>query len=240
MDVKIVIPARIQSTRLPRKPLVSIAGKPMVVRTFERCVSVMPADRIFVATDSAEIADVCAAHGIATVMTRDDHATGTDRVAEVAQILGGDVFVNVQGDEPVFNPEDLTKLLAAVAGDPHSIINGYCPIHDAQEHASRMVPKVVFDTEGRLLYMSRAPIPGGKSGEFRFGYRQVCAYAFPATALARLRAHPTKTPLEEAEDIEILRFLELGVPVRMIEMSDKSIPVDLPEDVARAEAALAG
>ncbi len=239
MTVQIVIPARLQSVRLPRKPLQTIAGKPMIVRTFERCTQVFEPRDIVVATDSPEIGSVCEAHGIDVAYTSGEHRTGTDRVAEVAGAGNAATYINVQGDEPLFEPEDLRIIARAAADTPDVILNGYCPIRDIDEHRSRSVPKVVFAPDGRLLYMSRAPIPGGKDPEaFQFGYRQVCAYAFPARALAALRDHPEKTPLEAAEDIEILRFVEMGFEVRMLAMSDRSIPVDHPDDVLRVEAAL--
>lgn len=227
-----------RSTRLPGKPLVDLAGKPMIVRTFERCASVFAPEDIRVATDSEEVASVCRAAGIRTIMTREDHMTGTDRVAEVAQIEPADIYINVQGDEPLFAPEDLKLLHAAAIAAPDLIHNGYCSIRSAAEHQSPTVPKVVFDRDQFLLYMSRAAIPGSKDGGFTFAYRQVCAYAFPASALDLLTKNPAKTPLEEPEDIEILRFLELGLKVKMVEMSERSIPVDHPEDVEKAIAAL--
>ncbi len=234
----VVIPARLRSQRLPGKPLVDIAGKPMIVRTFEQCAKVFETDRIVVATDADEIVSACTSRGIPVMMTGGTHLTGTDRVAEVATSRAADIYINVQGDEPLFDPADLAVIRDHALAHPDTIANGYCPIRDAAEFESRMTPKVVFDQEGRLLFMSRAPIPAGKEARFRFGYRQICAYAFPPSALAAFAAHPGKTPLEEVEDIEILRFLELGHTVRMLPMSDRSIPVDTPEDVERVEAAL--
>lgn len=240
MKIKVVIPARLASTRLAKKPLIDIEGKPMVVRTYERCIEAFSRDDVIVATDSPEIEEACARHGVPTVMTRDDHRTGTDRVAEYASLHPADVYINVQGDEPLFNPADLTRLLQAVEENPGMIINGYCDIHDEEEFNSRTTPKVVFDQAGFLLYMSRAGIPGGKTGEFKFGYRQVCAYAFPADAMRMFREHPGKTPLEAAEDIEIMRFIELGARVKMIRMSSQSIPVDVAEDLEKVNRALEG
>jgi 3-deoxy-manno-octulosonate cytidylyltransferase (CMP-KDO synthetase) len=234
----VVIPARLQSTRLPRKPLVDIGGKPMVQRTYERCTAVFAPESIYVATESEEIVEVCERLGIQTVMTRDDHLTGTDRVAEVASKIAANVYINVQGDEPLFDPGDLASLRDFAFANPEVIAAGYCPIHDEDEYLSPMVPKVLFDQNDKLLYMSRAPVPGSKDRRFRFGYRQVCAYSFPAFALRAFAEHPAKTPLEESEDIELLRLVELGHPVRMLPMSDRSIPVDLPQDVEKVLAAL--
>ena len=238
MNVAVIIPARHASSRLPGKPLVSLCGVPMVVRTWQRCASAIDPSRVYVATDDERIRDTCTQHGIQVLMTSSECLTGTDRVAEAATQLNADVLINVQGDEPLFDPADLHLLLAGIARHPGEILNGYCAITDADSFFRRSIPKVVFRQDGRLLYMSRSGIPGTKEGHFSKGWRQVCAYAFPRTALEAFVSRTTKTPLESDEDIEILRFLELGFEVRMLEMSSQSIAVDLPEDVLRAEAAI--
>jgi 3-deoxy-manno-octulosonate cytidylyltransferase (CMP-KDO synthetase) len=239
MNTVVVIPARYASTRLPGKPLVMIAGVPMIVRTWRRCVEVVDRERVWVATDDQRIADVCGEHDIQCRLTSEDCLTGTDRIAEFAEQVVADCYINVQGDEPLFNPADLTTLLSAVEEHPGEVMNGYCPIRNVEDFESTAVPKVVFRPDGRLLYMSRRGLPGNKAGEFRFGYRQVGTYAFPAEALQQFAAQKTKTPLEAEEDIEILRFLELGGEVRMVALSEDSVAVDLPEHVERVEAILA-
>ncbi|OYX35513.1 MAG: 3-deoxy-manno-octulosonate cytidylyltransferase [Caulobacterales bacterium 32-69-10] len=231
----VVIPARYASGRLPGKPLVDIAGKPMIIRTFERCISAVAPEHVIIATDDDRIRTAVEAFGIQCVMTSSDCLTGTDRIAEVADLYPRPFYINVQGDEPCFNPDDITKLIKAATERPESIWNGYCPIRSHEEFVSRGVPKFVFSEDERLLYASRAPVPGSKSGEFVFGHRQVCAYSFPAAGLKAFRAQGKKTPLEAVEDIEILRFLELGFEVRLIAMSEVSVPVDHPSDVAVAE-----
>jgi 3-deoxy-manno-octulosonate cytidylyltransferase (CMP-KDO synthetase) len=237
-EMIVVIPARLASTRLPNKPLLDLGGKPMVVRTYERALGIFPAEDIFVATDADEIVAVCERHGIQSIMTPSDLLTGTDRVAAVAEMIEAQTYINLQGDEPLFNPDDLIVLRDAIRANPGKIINGYCPITNAEQFASPMVPKVVFDTKGALLYMSRAPIPGSKSGAFSFGYRQVCAYGFPRASLRDFTSQSEKTPLEAVEDIEILRFTELGHGVMMVPMSDTSIAVDTPEDVEKVMAVI--
>jgi 3-deoxy-manno-octulosonate cytidylyltransferase (CMP-KDO synthetase) len=236
MNYSIIIPARYESTRLPGKPLVDIAGKPMIIRTWEQCVKAASPEDIYVATDDERVESVCKAHGAQVIMTSVDCLTGTDRVAECAESLDSDLFINVQGDEPIFNPGDIRNLIHAALEKPDTIINGYAPIETEEEHLSPSVPKVVVGESGNLLYMSRAPIPGNKKQEFVVGWRQICAYSFPRAALKAFASYPGRTPLEDIEDIEILRFLELGFPVQMIEMTDMSIPVDNPEDVAKVEA----
>ena len=237
-DYAVIIPARYQSSRLPGKPLVQLDGVPMIVRTYRQCLKACPAGRIHVATDDERIREVCEQHGIAVLMTSPHCLTGTDRLAECARQLDAEIFINVQGDEPVFNPDDLRRMIEACTAWPGEVLNGFCAIDDEAQFRSTSTPKVVMRPDGRLLYMSRATIPGTKSGEFIHGWRQVCLYAFPRAALAAFAACTSKTPLESLEDIEILRFLELGWEVRMLELSQDSIAVDNPADVAAAEAAI--
>ena len=229
---KVISPARYHSSRLPGKPLVDLDGIPMVVRTYRQCLDCLPADQIVVATDHELIANTCFNYHVPVVMTSSNCLTGTDRVAESMQYFDCDFFINVQGDEPLFNPHDLDLLIKSAISNPSTIYNGYCSIDSTTSFHSVTTPKVVFDVKGRLLYMSRAPIPGNKDSSFKFAFRQVCAYSFPRTALLRFTSSP-KTPLEETEDIEILRFLELGLPVQMLKMSNRSIPVDVPEDITK-------
>ena len=239
MNYSIIIPARYESTRLPGKPLVDIAGTPMIIRTWQQSAKAASPENIYVATDDERVESVCKAHGVQVIMTSVDCLTGTDRVAECASVLDSDVFINVQGDEPIFNPDDIRNLIHAAEKSPDSIINGFAPITTEEEYRSPHVPKVVVSESGNLLYMSRAPIPGNKKHKFISGWRQICAYSFPRAALQAFANFQGRTQLEEMEDIEILRFLELGFSVQMIEMSDGSIPVDNPEDVAKVESLLA-
>lgn len=237
--VAVIIPARFASSRLPGKPLIQLCGTEMVVRTHRRCTQVVAGDRVYVATDDNRIADVCHAAGIQVIMTPGTCLTGTDRVAEAAKALDAQIIINVQGDEPVFDPGDLRSLIDASSRYPGEVINGYCEITDERMFRSGNTPKVVLRPDGRLLYMSRAPIPTGKDHAFSGALRQVCAYAFPKETLAAFASRTGgRTPLEATEDIEILRFLEMGFEVRMIEMSDRSVAVDTESDIARAEASI--
>ena len=235
MEYALVIPARYGSTRIPGKPLIELCWVPMIVRTYQRCALALDADRIYVATDDDRIEEVCCSEGIQVIRTSSKCLTGTDRVAECAQELDVDTYLNVQGDEPVFEPADLSLLLDQARSRPGEVLNGYCSVRDRGEFHNRSVPKVVHRPDGRLLYMTRSAVPIGKSGEFSMAFRQVCAYAFPKAALAEFSSAEDKTPLESIEDIEILRFLEMGWDVRMIEMSDRSHSVDTWEDLAQVE-----
>ena len=235
LDYAVVIPARYGSTRFPGKPLVDLCGVPMIVRTYRRCVEACPVDRVFVATDDERVSEVCDSFGIQVVETSSNCLTGTDRVAEVAEILGIDTVVNVQGDEPVFEPKDIRTLLDAAIRYPGEVLSGYCSLSDERQFWDWGVPKVVLRPDSRLLYMTRGSVPIGKDGVFVTAWRQVCAYVFPRAALSSFVSVKAKTPLEEIEDIEILRFLELGWEVRMIELSDRSHPVDASSDLEQVE-----
>ncbi|MGG7620235.1 3-deoxy-manno-octulosonate cytidylyltransferase [Bacillus coreaensis] len=238
MNYCVIIPARYQSSRLPGKPLIDLYGLPMVVRTYKQCIKVCPSEKVYVATDDERIRDVCQSNNIQVIMTSSECLTGTDRIAECVKYIDADVFINVQGDEPIFNPTDLELLISYVEKYPGEVLNGYCEINDENLFRSGSIPKVVFRPDGRLLYMSRAPIPSNKEQSFEKAWRQVCAYAFPREALNDFSAVTEKTRLESIEDIEILRFLELGWEVRMLKLSNDSIAVDTPDDIQRVEAAI--
>lgn len=234
-----IIPARIQSVRLPQKPLVDILGTPMVLRTWRQTVQAAgDARAVYIATDDARIADVCMAGGAQVIMTSPNCLTGTDRVAEAAKYIKADIFINVQGDEPLMPPSDIVAVAEAARTAPDSIINGWCWIENEAMFRSPSVPKVIIAQDGRLLYMSRGPVPASKDGAFHFARRQVCVYAFPRAALDAFASVSAKAEHEQIEDIEILRLLEMGFEVRMIELSAHSIAVDTPADLERVRAAV--
>jgi 3-deoxy-manno-octulosonate cytidylyltransferase (CMP-KDO synthetase) len=238
MNIKVIIPARLKSTRLPNKPLINILGKTLLQRTIEQTLKAVEHDSLYVATDSFEIVEHCNELGVNVILTSESCLTGTDRVAEVACKIDGDIFINVQGDEPLMDPDDITKVIALAKKHPDRIINGMAPIDSKNDFLSKSIPKVVTRSDGRLLYMSRAPIPGSKSGEFYLAYRQICVYAFPKDVLLKFASVKEKLLFESVEDIEILRFLELGFEVQMVLLSSNSIAVDHPEDVERVIAIL--
>ena len=161
--------------------------------------------------------------------------TGSDRVYQASLILEADVFINVQGDEPLISPEDIKSVINASEMHQNSIINAMCPITNDVDFRSSAIPKVAVNMKNDLLYMSRAPIPLTKKKTMIKAYKQVCIYAFPVKALEKFATQKTKTPFESIEDIEILRFLEMGLSVKMIEVNNTSIAVDYPEDVKRVE-----
>tara|TARA_B100000900_G_scaffold221507_1_gene188004 strand:- start:109 stop:840 length:732 start_codon:yes stop_codon:yes gene_type:complete len=235
MKYIVVIPARYKSKRLPGKPLANIGGLPMIVRTYNQCAKVVNKDKIVVATDNLKIKNVCDEYNIKSIITSNKCLTGTDRVAEVAKKIKCNFYINVQGDEPFFNPSDLKMLIKQAKKKPMEVINGYTEIKDRKLFFSSSIPKVVFDKKNYLLYMSRGPIPSNKALEFKKSWRQVCAYSFPRKALFDFANSKNKTPIESLEDIEILRFLEKGYKVKMIKMSNKSLAVDNNEDLEKAK-----
>ena len=235
MKYLVVIPARYKSERLPGKPIINIGGLPMIVRTYNQCRKVVSKDQIVVATDSLKIKQVCDNYNINAIITSSKCLTGTDRVAEVAKKIDCKFYINVQGDEPFFNPSDLKKLIETAKKKPTEIINGYTEIKDKDLFFNSSIPKLVLDKKGYLLYMSRASIPANKKYDFQKGWRQICAYSFPKKALKLFAKNKKKTPIEFLEDIEILRFLELGHKVKMIKMSNKSLAIDTTNDLDKAE-----
>jgi 3-deoxy-manno-octulosonate cytidylyltransferase (CMP-KDO synthetase) len=230
----VVIPARFKSTRLPGKPLIEICGEPMIKRVWERCCLAVEKEKVYIATENEDIYRFCLTFTTNVIMTSEQCKTGTDRVYEAcSQISNLDFVINVQGDEPIINPLDIQTIIEAYQSNPNNIINGMAKIESEAEYNSITIPKVVFRQDGRLLYMSRAAIPSNKSSQFNKAWKQICIYAFPINALKEFSLYPNKTLFEQEEDIEILRFLELGYDVIMKEVEGKSVAVDTKDDVLR-------
>ncbi len=240
LDCKIIIPARYKSSRFEGKPLAPILGIPMIKRVWSQCIKAINEENVYVATDSKRISDFCSNEGIRSIMTSKDCLTGTDRVFEASKKINADLYINVQGDEPIIDPSDISRVITASEEYPNDIINAMSKISEENDFRSPSVPKVICDTEKNLLFMSRAPIPTNKNNDFVSAYKQVCIYAFPKHALELFASNTSKTPIESIEDIEILRFLEMGIRVKMIEVSQSSIAVDYPEDIEKVENVLRG
>ena len=246
----VIVPARLASTRLPRKPLADIGGVPMVVRV-ARAARASGAERVAVAADSTEIVDACSAHGVEALLTRADHASGTDRLAEAVEHLGladDALVVNVQGDEPLMPAAVVRRVAEALAQRTDCAIATAChPLHDAAEFFSPNVVKVVTDANGRALYFSRAPIPWSRDAfaadrdRLPAGLparRHVGLYAYRAGFLRRFPQLPP-APLEQHESLEQLRALAHGFGIAVIELPEALPPgVDTPEDLERVRALL--
>ncbi len=234
MNYLVVIPARLKSTRLTNKPLIKINGIPMIIRTYLRCEKIIPKSKIIVATDNIEIIKVCNIYKVPSILTSKKCLTGTDRVAEVAKKIDAKIYINLQGDEPIFSKQDLKKFINKAKKNNNQILNGYCKITDKNQFFNHGIPKVVINKFDELLYMSRAPIPSNKAGVFKNGLRQVCIYSFPKKILNKIYGkNKKKGIIENNEDIEILRPLEMGFKVKMIKLSNYSISIDTKSDLKK-------
>jgi 3-deoxy-manno-octulosonate cytidylyltransferase (CMP-KDO synthetase) len=234
-----IVPARFASSRYPGKPLAPVAGVPMIQRVVEGARRAKRLREVLVATDDERIAEACAKFGAPVVMTRSDHPTGTDRIAEAAADLADDVIVNVQGDEPLIEGFVIDAAVAVLLETPEAPISTI--VHRA-EPADLVDPnrvKVVLDRKGFALYFSRSPIPHRRDGGEAPLWQHVGLYAYRRAFLAEYVAL-APTPLEQAEALEQLRALEHGHRIRAAIVEGwRSVPVDVPADVARVEALLA-
>ena len=237
MKITAVIPARYQSSRFPGKPLAQICGRPMIWWVYEQAKKVKDFDEVLVATDSRKIYDVCVELGIRAAMTRDDHPTGTDRLGEIAASSDSDFFVNIQGDEPMIEPSVIQAVINCKRANPEiEVINTMTALKAGQNVEEPSIVKAAA-SGGNLLYFSRAPIPRSKKGEAVAYKRHLGLYGLSREALLFF-AGTERGYLERIEDVEMLRFLENGYRVKIIEVESESIGVDRPEDLKEAEAAM--
>jgi 3-deoxy-manno-octulosonate cytidylyltransferase (CMP-KDO synthetase) len=241
-NVLAVIPARHASSRFPGKLVAPIAGKPMIQHVVERVRRAKRVSRVLVATDDAAIRDAVQGFGGEAVLTRRDHLTGTDRVAEVAAHIAAGIYLNVQGDEPLIDPETIDELVSALDEDPSVPIAGTCvAIIQPNDIMDPNITKVVRDFDGNALYFSRAPVPWvrerGETVAARH-WKHIGLYAFRREALLDF---PTLPPgeLERLEQLEQLRWLENGYRIRVVETAYDAISVDVPGDIDRVEKVLA-
>jgi 3-deoxy-manno-octulosonate cytidylyltransferase (CMP-KDO synthetase) len=232
LQVVALIPARFASTRFPGKPLADIDGRPMIEHVYRRAAASPAVSRVIVATDDLRIATRVADFGGNVRLTRADHLTGTDRLAEVASTLDCDIVVNVQGDEPLLDPRAISEAIAPFADPAISITTLYRRILTPAELSNPDIVKVVIDRGGFALYFSRAPIPFARDprGGWPPLYRHVGLYAYRRHTLMLL-ASLDPTPLERAEALEQLRALEHGIRIKTVETAYDSIGVDTPQDL---------
>ena len=232
-----VIPARLASTRLPRKVLREIAGRPLVAWVYEAARRAADLGHVLVATDAEEVASVCRRLDIPAVMTSPDHPSGTDRVWEVAQSHPADVYVNVQGDEPFITPAHIAQLVEPFRTTPDTLVSTLCIRATPDEIDARQVNKVVFGAGGRALYFSKYGIPFDRDGRGAVRYKHIGLYAYRKPALDAFHRLPPST-LEQTEGLEQLRFLENGIGITVRETTEPTIGVDTEEDLRAAEARL--
>lgn len=238
-----VIPARYAAKRFPGKPLAEIAGKPMIQRVWEQVRQAQKISRVIVATDDERIRAAVEKFGGEAMMTRADHSTGTDRIAEIAASHEAEIFINVQGDEPLVSPEAIDTLAEAISSDPEvQLATLAVPVKVPADIMDPNVVKVVLDFDDNALYFSRAPIPwvrdNGSATHARH-LKHLGLYAYRRSALIEYNTLPPGD-LERVEQLEQLRWLENGFKIRVAETEHDSVSVDVPEDVARVESLLRG
>jgi len=230
MKILGIIPARYKSSRFPGKPLADIHGKPMILHVYENAMKVSHFDKVLIATDDERIASECTRHGMSFVMTSDEHKTGTDRVAEVAEKHAADFYVNIQGDEPLVSPDTIERAIQpAISNADFDAINLMTEIRDSSDLVNSTIPKVVVNIRNEAIFFSRSPIPYPKNERPKY-YKQVCVYVFKREALRRF-VSLARGPIEQAEDIEMLRFIEDRMTVKMVEVREDSVAVDTAADL---------
>ena len=231
-----VIPARLASTRLPRKMLRDIAGQPLIGRVYNAVRACSQLADVIIATDSDEIMEVCQRHGWRARMTSSSHRSGTERVHEISNAVAADVYINVQGDEPMARPEQILSLLE-VMKDPAVQVGTLKTPAAPEDVAIPSAVKVVTDSAGKALYFSRAAIPFDRDATSPRYFKHLGFYAYRKAALDRFVAWP-ESFLEKSERLEQLRFLENGVSIYVGETPYDSIGVDTEEDLKRVEVIL--
>jgi 3-deoxy-manno-octulosonate cytidylyltransferase (CMP-KDO synthetase) len=233
MNVIAVIPARLASTRLPRKMLREIHGRPLVVWVYQAVRSSLALNDVIVATDSEEILEACTKHACNAHMTSRKHRSGTERVHEISQSVDADVYLNVQGDEPMIQAAHITALVELMPDTSIPVGTLRTPA-SAEDIANPNAVKVVTDLNNRALYFSRSTIPYDRDGSQPHYFKHLGIYAYRKPALERFVTLP-ESSLERAERLEQLRFLENGIPIYAAETPCDSIGVDTEEDFARVQ-----
>ena len=237
MRASVIVPARYASSRFPGKPLTYLLDKPLVVWVAEVSSRAVGIENTFVATDDTRIADLVAHYGYKVIMTSSLCETGTDRLAEACEHLDYDLYINVQGDEPLVSPVDIQRCIRLKEQNINSVINGYSYILPEDDPLDINMPKVLTTENDRLVYISRSVVPGFKQPpESPHRYKkQVCIYGYTKSELLNFSSFGRKSFLESCEDIEILRFIDIGSEILMFECSPNSLSVDVPEDIPKVE-----
>ena len=239
MNVVIVVPARYGSTRLPGKPLADILGKPMIQHVVERAKEARSAQRVVVATDDERVVAVVKSFGGEALMTDPSHPSGTDRLVEVMGKVPGDLYVNLQGDEPLVRPADIDTLIAGMRSDATVAVGTLCHPMGSEEARNPNMVKVVLTEKGDALYFSRSPIPYPRDGEGEAHYlKHVGVYAYRREVLEHYGTLP-QPMLEKAEKLEQLRLLYAGFKIRAWQVEPTGPGVDTPEGLAEVRRLLA-
>ena len=239
MKIIAVIPARYQSSRFEGKPLAEICGKLMIQRVYERALKVTEFSEVYVATDDERIYNACLERKMKVVMTSKEHKTGTDRIGEVASKLSADLYVNIQGDEPLIEPDTIRQAIIPFLDKSNAdiqVTNLMTRIKEPVDLINFTVPKVIAARDGRGIYLTRSAAPFPKGDINVPYYKQVCVYGFKPESLKFYCEYGKKygkAKVESYEDIEILRFIENGYRVQYIEVNSETIAVDTPNDLQR-------
>jgi len=234
-----IIPARYNSSRFEGKPLADIGGKPMIWWVYNQCIKVKEFAEVYVATDDSRIYNACMENDLKVIITSDIHETGTDRVGEVARKIPADLYVNIQGDEPLIEPENIVQaILPFYKNQDLQVTNLMTRIDNPVDVVNFTVPKVITNRDGIGIYLTRATAPYPKGSINYFYYKQVCVYGFKPEALQFYCDSP-RGKIEQIEDIEILRFIEAGYKVQYIEVNSSTIGVDTPNDLAKVRKIIA-
>ena len=235
MKIVGIIPARYSSSRFPGKPLMDICGKTMIQRVYENAIRVKELSEVYVATDDERIQKVCISNDLRVILTSQNHMTGMDRVGEVATKVKADLYVNIQGDEPLLEPNTILKAIQPFFYTPTpQITNLMTAIRNPVDLINNTIPKVVTNKDGIGIYLSRGALPSPKGSIEYLFYKQVCVYGVKSEALQFFCDYGKKhgkAKLESIEDIEILRFIENGYHVQFIEVDTASVAVDTPNDL---------
>lgn len=235
MIVRIVIPARYGSSRLPGKPLADIGGKPMIQHVYERALTVEGAAEVVVATDDERVLEAVEGFGGTAVMTDRGHESGTDRLVEVAEGYPADIYINIQGDEPLFRPSDVEQLIACMTADASVDVATLYHTIDAAEARNSNSVKLVLNAMGDALYFSRSPIPHDRDGEGAIYRKHIGIYGYRRSVLDQY-GELAQPMLETAEKLEQLRLLHAGFKIRAVEVPEVAAGVDTPECLERVRA----
>ncbi|OMP66115.1 3-deoxy-manno-octulosonate cytidylyltransferase [Domibacillus epiphyticus] len=234
-----VIPARFGSTRFPGKPLALIHGKTMIEHVYQRVKSAALIDNVIVATDHPEIYEEVQTFGGSVMITRDNHESGSDRIAEVAEKIEGDIFINIQGDEPLIHPDLIDEIVSLAKKSPESVITAKVKIENEEDIINPNVVKVVEGQDQNALYFSRSPIPYKRTQENTAYYKHLGIYCYPKQILMDFIKMP-KSRLEEIEMLEQLRLIENGYNIKVIQTTFDAVGVDVPGDIQKVEELLGG
>ena len=237
MKACVIIPARFRSSRFPGKPLAKLLNKEMIIWVAELSQTAVGKRNVYIATDDERISKKVNEYGFNSIMTNSNLLTGTVRVAEASKKLDYDIFVNVQGDEPLIDPSDILKSIELKKRFPSSVVNSFCYLSKEEDPHNKNIPKLVINQNNDLIYISRAVIPNSKNDSLEnINYKkQVCIYSYSRRDLDIFSSVNQKSFIENLEDIEILRFFEFGIKIKMFEASKSSLAVDVFSDIEKVE-----